>query len=67
MKFIDESGVIWVMEQEEFYGGVRIRVPECDGDFEDSNENGYYYSDEMECLLDMERIYGPLTRVSEHP
>lgn len=59
MKFIDENGYIWVMEKEPF-GGVRIRVPECDEDFENPMENGYWYPDEETCLADIERVYGVL-------
>lgn len=64
MKFIDENEVIWVMEKEPF-GGVRIRVPECDGDFENPNENGYWYPDEKTCLKDMKKCYGVLLPLDE--
>lgn len=65
MKFIDESGIVWVMEKAKF-GGVRIRVPECDADFDDPNENGYWYPNQVICLMDMEKCYGVLLPLDEN-
>lgn len=64
MKFIDETGTIWVMEPDR-YGGVRIRVPECDDEFEFPEENGYWYPDEKTCLKDMKKCYGVMTPLTK--
>ena len=60
MKFIDESGLIWVMEPHR-HGGIWMHVPECDNEFDEPDENGYWYPTEMACLRDMKKCYGVLT------
>ena len=60
MKFIDETDTIWVMEPHR-YGGVWMHVPECDNDFDDPEENGYFYPNEVACLIYMEKSYGVMT------
>jgi hypothetical protein len=64
MKFIDENGVIWVMEPSP-YGGVWMHVPECDNEFDEPYENGYIYPNEIACLMDMEKSYGVMTPLTK--